>query len=89
MIPDSEHLSIRESIRIKVRSHDTRRPTLELRMGQYRSSSGTWVELDRRIDRRADWYFEEVKDCATGSVLRSCSEPLSSHKGRGSARSKS
>lgn len=38
------------------------------------------------VDRSLDWYREVVVDPESGEVLRVCSEPLSKHQNRGSAR---
>ncbi len=45
-----------------------------------------WHRLFRWIDRDANWYTEHITDVETGEVVRSVDEPLSEHRGRGSAR---
>jgi hypothetical protein len=45
-----------------------------------------FMEKSRIIDRRSDHYSEIVKDPDTGEVICHCSEPLSHHRNRGSAR---
>lgn len=41
------------------------------------------------IDRDHNLYQEIITDPGTGEVIRSCTEPLSEHKGHGSAKKKS
>jgi len=48
--------------------------------------SGKWYQLDRRIDRKNDLYREVVTDPKTGDVIHRCEEPLSEHRGHGSAK---
>jgi hypothetical protein len=48
--------------------------------------SGRWMKLHRRIDRESKWYDERITDPSTGRVVRECSEPLTAHRDRGSAR---
>jgi hypothetical protein len=45
-----------------------------------------WHRLFRRIDRDDDWYSEHITDAETGEIIRSLEEPLSEHRGRGSAK---
>jgi hypothetical protein len=45
-----------------------------------------WTVISRRIDRDNDRYDEVITDAETGEVLHECHEPLSKHKGHGSAR---
>lgn len=54
----------------------------------FSSSKQKHVHRQRLIDRDNDQYSEKVTDYETGEVLHECSEPLSSHKGHGSARKK-
>ncbi len=46
-----------------------------------------WHQVDRTIDYANNWYDETITDEATGEVVRECHEPLSDHRGRGSAKS--
>lgn len=50
-----------------------------------RKSFGDWVKKVRRIDRDEDTYFERVED-EDGNVIHHCEEPLSKHRGHGSAK---
>lgn len=48
--------------------------------------SGKWYDKDRVIDKDADEYMEKVTDPETGRVIHYSNEPLSQHKGHGSAK---
>lgn len=62
-------------------------PFLEHKAGDsfYRRAA-KWVTRVMRIDRRGDRYTEHVYDPKTGETIHRCDEPLSEHKGHGSAR---
>jgi DNA-directed RNA polymerase subunit RPC12/RpoP len=63
------------------------RPGRELVQGHdYHRQSGVWNYLYRLIDRMKDWYHEKVTDLKTGKTIHECQEPLSKHRGRGSAK---
>ena len=49
-------------------------------------NSGKWMKLRRVIDRDNDWYEETVINPETGNVIHDCNEPLSAHRGHGSAK---
>ena len=49
-------------------------------------STGRWLSLTRTIDRANDQYSEKVVDPRTGEVVHECEEPLSAHRGHGSAK---
>ena len=46
------------------------------------------MKKERLIDRAKDHYKEVVTDPDTGSVVHQCDEPLSQHRGHGSAKKK-
>jgi hypothetical protein len=48
--------------------------------------TGEWNRLERIIDRVKDWYSEKVVDPDSGRIIHQCEEPLSEHKGHGSAK---
>ncbi len=83
----AEDCHARESVWVKIRlAHATGRPDIELRSGDdLTRTTGEWVTLDRRIDRKNDWYYERILDQA-GTVVREIAEPLSQHRGHGAAR---
>lgn len=45
-----------------------------------------WMKLERVIDRENDKYRETISDPETGQLIHRCEEPLSQHKGHGSAK---
>ena len=47
-----------------------------------------FVSKHRIVDKKNDRYIEKVVDDVTGEVIVDCYEPLSQHKGHGSAKSK-
>ena len=57
----------------------------ELNQGTERFVQKEWW-IDR--DHTPPWYYEKITDLETGDVIRFCSEPLSEHVNRGSARNK-
>jgi hypothetical protein len=46
------------------------------------------MKFQRVIDRLANWYHERVTDPTTGAVVHECDEPLTQHRGHGSAKPK-
>jgi hypothetical protein len=59
----------------------------EALIGNEFSSVGHMMRKERIIDRKNDRYTETVINEDTGEVVRQIDEPLSQHKGRGSAKS--
>src|SRR5262245_17017361 len=47
---------------------------------------GRYVKKTRVINRRDDYYFEDITDPQTGQTLHRCEEPLTEHRGHGDAR---
>ena len=47
-----------------------------------------WVRRKRIIDRDNHWYSEIITDPETCEVIHRCEEPLSQHRGHGSAKEK-
>jgi hypothetical protein len=45
-----------------------------------------WVDKVRRIDREQNRYQEQVVDPLTGDIVHHADEPLSEHRGHGSAK---
>jgi hypothetical protein len=45
--------------------------------------------LERVIDRAKNWYKKLITDPETGKVVHHCEEPLTDHRGHGSAKKKS
>ena len=73
--------------RLAAREPGRKKPTVEMRADHTISKcTSEPVFHERTIDRRQDRYSERVTLKKTGKVIHSCDEPLSSHKGHGSAR---
>src|SRR6266478_9111244 len=71
----------------KARHPGEKKPYVEQTVGDdLHRKSGRWMKLRRRIDRESKWYDERITDPVTGRVVRECSEPLTAHRDRGSAR---
>jgi hypothetical protein len=51
----------------------------------FHKASGTWRKRERLIDRDSDLYQEVITD-ADDNVVHRCEEPLSSHRGHGTAK---
>jgi len=82
-------LKIHSTLGAKARHPGPGKPFLELLAGaSLHKKTGVWNTIERVIDRAKDWYKEVVTDRKTGAVLHRCEEPLSQHKGHGSARKK-
>jgi hypothetical protein len=77
-----------ERVDIRLCAADGKRLLREERVGaSFTHDTNTWNYLHRLLDKENNWYLEEVVDVATGNLLRSCSEPLTEHRGHGSAKS--
>ncbi len=77
--------------------HRTKRKLRKPRRKPYREEvtgydhhrdTDTLRKIERTIDRERDWYSETVTDPETGEIVHRCEEPLSKHRGRGSAAKK-
>ena len=83
----SDTIVFRTKLGAKARHPGKRKPFHEQVVGaDLHRKSGKWMHLERLIDRENDWYSETVTDPETGEVVHECHEPLSEHKGHGSAR---
>jgi hypothetical protein len=54
----------------------------------HQGRGGALVKVERTIDRDTDRYRETVTMIESGEVIRSVDEPLSDHRGHGSAKFK-
>jgi len=62
-------------------------PGFEIRLGEsVERRTGRVLHRVGRIDRRGDAYAEHVFDPRTGVTVHWCVEPLSEHRGHGSAK---
>ena len=97
-IAASDSIQVSEFVEYKGKHAGEKRPYIEIRDGaELRVSEGDYVHRFRRIDRGNDEYEEKLTDLETGEILtdpetgeaiRDVREPLSGHRGRGSAKSK-
>ena len=76
-----------EAVALKARHGDTGRPFREIKAGDdLHKQTGRWNVLWRLIDHDEDLYEERIIDGETGAVIRDVREPLSQHRGHGSAK---
>ena len=79
-------LAIRSRLGIKVKRPTQNKPFIEQRVGaHFHRDSGTWRKQERVINRDTDSYREVFTD-ADGREVHRCEEPLSAHRGHGSAK---
>jgi hypothetical protein len=72
---------------MKAKRQGEKRPFVEnYAIPSFSRSRGNLVHRARIIDRDDDRYFEKVTDYESGEVIHHCDEPLSQHRGRGSAK---
>lgn len=85
----SETVTVRSKLTAKGRRTGERQPFIEQTVGDdLHRKTGRWMKLHRVIDRLKNWYNERVTDPATGDVVHECDEPLTEHRGHGSAKLK-
>jgi hypothetical protein len=85
----TETVTARGGIGVKAKRQGQSRPYIEDRgIPSYSASRGKTVLREQVIDRDNDRYFERVIDYDTGEVIHKCEEPLSEHRGHGSAKPK-
>ncbi len=73
--------------RVVGRAKGEKKPFMESRTEPSKSIKlGRNVHHERTIDRRNNKYTEKITDPKTGEVLHECEEPLSEHRGHGSAK---
>ncbi|MGO8943524.1 MAG: zinc ribbon domain-containing protein [Syntrophobacteraceae bacterium] len=79
----------RDGLGIKAKRPGEKRPFIEDKaMPDFSQSRGKVVLRKQVIDRDNDKYFESVTDYESGEVIHHCDEPLSEHRGHGSAKAK-
>ena len=82
----ADRLWLGEMLGMKQKRPGEKRPILETKCGDslFRKTN-EWHKLVRVIDRHNDRYYEFITN-EEGEVLRHVEEPLSEHRGRGSAK---
>ncbi len=84
-----DKLEIHDNVKGKVKEKGQKKPIYEFKVGDsYHHKTGKWNHRRMEIDRKNDKYREVVIDKETGEIIHSCEEPLSQHKGHGSAKFK-
>jgi len=84
-----EKIELHDQIKGKVKRRGFRRSIKEFKVGDdLHRKSGKWHHREMDIDRENNQYKEVVKDKITGKIIHKCKEPLSKHKGHGSAKRK-
>lgn len=79
-------MTARTSLGMKARHSAGGRPFYEAKSGaNLQRSTGRWMERDLVVDRKNDRYIERVVDPKTREVIHVCEEPLSEHRGHGTA----
>lgn len=74
---------------MKIRNSGGGKPFVEVVSGDdLHRNSGKLMKLERTIDRENDLYHEIVTNPSTGEIVHECKEPLSEHKGHGTAKFK-
>jgi hypothetical protein len=85
----SGELGFRSTLRAKARHGlvGKIKPFFKLLTGHsFWKSGGKWVHREKVEDGENDRYFELVVDPDSGQVVHRCEEPLSEHRGHGSAK---
>lgn len=90
-----EAKTVHIQIRVKVKVPGVAKPILDMRQGTelhrdtntLRYVSRIIYRVRNRLDRARDRYTEQIDD-KDGNVVRKVDEPLSDHRGRGSAKDK-
>lgn len=89
LVTFNETLVVHDKLAMKGKRAGIKEPYIESVSGDdLHRKTGKWMKLNRVIDRENDLYKEEVIDPDNGIVVHRCEEPLSAHKGHGSAKIK-
>jgi DNA-directed RNA polymerase subunit RPC12/RpoP len=82
--PNAGHILISEKVQRK--PGQKRSPSESIKGDIYSVAKGKMLRIHRIIDRRRNFYYEKVHDPDTREVLREVEEPLTEHRGHGSAK---
>ncbi len=86
----AETVTFRDALGMKARHGTGGRPFYETKSGaDFHRATGQWMQRDLVVDRENDRYVERVVDPETGEIIHVCEEPLSKHRGHGTAKTKS
>jgi hypothetical protein len=82
-----DELTLHGSLAYKLKRQGEKRACVEGFTGDdLHRASGHWMRKVRIVNRKEDLYFEEIVHPETGEIVRRCEEPLSQHRGHGSAK---
>lgn len=82
-----DKLEMHASLSYKAKHRGRGKPYLQRKTGEdFCRDQQKWVERQLVADRETDRYKEIVIDPETGKVIHHCEEPLSQHRGHGSAK---
>lgn len=82
-------VTVHSKLGMKARHTQKGRPFLEQITGDdLHRKTGKWMKVQRVIGRAKNWYREIVQDPETGEVVQQSEEPLTEHRGHGSAKSR-
>jgi DNA-directed RNA polymerase subunit RPC12/RpoP len=82
-----DHISIHDVLGTKVRGPHGGKPLQERKSGdELHRDTGEWRDVQRTVDREHDEYHEVITR-PTGEVIHEVHEPLSQHRGHGTAAS--
>jgi hypothetical protein len=85
----SAGLVMRSKLRMKAKHPGANKAFVEEISGDdLHRETNKWMKLSRVYDRQNDRYEEVITDPVTGEVVHKCIEPLSEHRGHGSAKQK-
>jgi len=83
----NSQITIKSMLGLKSRRQGAKKPNAEIKTGDdLHWKSGRWMKLVRRIDRDNNRYTEKVIDLQTGKIIHETDEPLTDHRGHGSAK---
>jgi hypothetical protein len=83
----SESFSVHELVKGTVTEEGSRKPAMKFLTGDsFSGKEGVWRNRGYTVDRKNDVYKEIVTDKVTGVIIHKCEEPLSQHRGHGSAK---
>lgn len=84
-----ETIVVGDHMRMKGKHGGKGKPFFDAQVGaSFYFKTQTWHHLERIIDRDNDLYIEIIKNPKTGEIISRVEEPLSQHKGHGSAKYK-
>jgi DNA-directed RNA polymerase subunit RPC12/RpoP len=80
-------VTAREKLGVSGRHQGEKKPFFEAVSGDdLHRKSGKWMKIERLIDRARNWYREVVTDPESGEIIHKCEEPLTEHRGHGTAK---